>query len=136
MLGSSGAVGFAGYYSGFGSDPKDTNVSVCSDRTTDIFNLIEGNPYAGGTGTPPLASGTNIFNPNLDAPGVYVYNFTGLCEVVNVNVTVTVQQPPNSGISTQVAICENAAPIDLFTLLGPNADTGGDHGRMCWYRYF
>lgn len=125
MLGSSGAVGFAGYYSGFGSDPKDTNVSVCSDRTTDIFNLIEGNPDTGGTWTPPLASGTNIFNPNLDAPGVYVYNFTGLCEVVNVNVTVTVQQPPNSGISTQVAICENAAPIDLFTLLGPNADTGG-----------
>ena len=125
MLGSSGAVGFAGYYSGFGSEPKDSNIAVCSDRNTDLFNLIEGNPDPGGTWTPPLASGTGVFNPNLDAPGQYVYNFTGLCEIVNVTVTVSVQQALNPGTSTQTEICKNAAPIDLFTLLGPNAQTGG-----------
>ena len=125
MLGSSGAVGFAGYYSGFGSEPKDSNVAVCSDRNTDLFDLIEGNPDPGGTWTPPLASGTGVFNPNLDAPGTYVYNFTGLCEIVNVSVTVSVQQALNPGTSTNTEICKNAAPIDLFALLGPTAQTGG-----------
>lgn len=125
MLGSSGAVGFAGYYSGFGSEPKDTDIAVCSDRNTDLFDLIEGNPDPGGTWTPPLASGSGLFNPNIDTPGDYVYNFTGLCEIVNVTVSVTVQQALNAGANAQVELCKNSASINLFPLLGTNAQIGG-----------
>ncbi|ESU23722.1 hypothetical protein FEDK69T_11270 [Flavobacterium enshiense DK69] len=125
IFGSSGAVGFAAYYSGFGSEPKDTDVTVCSNTTTDLFTKIEGNPDPGGTWTPALASGTGVFDPAVDAPGVYNYNFTGLCEIVNVQVTVTVQQAQNPGNNAQIDVCKNSPTLDLFTLLGPTANTGG-----------
>lgn len=125
LFGSSDVAGFAGYYSGFGSEPKDTQVTVCSNTTTDLFTKIEGNPEPGGTWTPALASGTGIFDPAIDAPGVYNYNFTGFCAIVNVQVTVTVQQPQNPGTNAQITVCNNGATFDLFPLLGPGANTGG-----------
>jgi gliding motility-associated-like protein len=125
LFGSSGVVGFAGYYSGFGSEPRDTNVAVCSNTTTDLFDKIEGNPDPGGVWTPALASGTGVFDPAVDAPGIYNYNFTGLCEIVNIQVTVSIQQPLNPGVSTVKATCKNDLPFDLFALLGASANTGG-----------
>jgi len=125
VFGSSNAAGFAGYYSGFGSEPKDTNVAVCSDRSTDLFNLIDGNPDPGGSWTPALASGTGVFDPAVDLPGIYVYNFTGLCEIVDVTVTVSIQQALNPGVSTTKSVCYNSPSFDLFPLLGTNADLGG-----------
>lgn len=125
LFGSSGVVGFAGYYSGFGSEPRDTEVTVCSNTTTDLFEKIEGNPDPGGVWTPPLASGTGVFDPNVDTAGVYNYNFTGLCEIVNVQVTVTIQQALNPGNNNQKTVCKNDPTFDLFALLGPNASTGG-----------
>lgn len=125
LFGSSGAVGFAGYYSGFGSEPRDTNVAVCSNTTTDLFDKIDGNPDPGGVWTPALASGTGVFDPTVDLPGVYNYNFTGLCEIVNVQVTVTVQQASNPGTNTQITVCKNAPTFNLFALLGSGADTSG-----------
>lgn len=123
--GASGAVGFAGYYSGFGSEPRDTNVTVCSNTTTDLFDKIEGNPDPGGVWTPALASGTGVFNPAIDPPGTYTYNFTGLCEIVTLQVTVAVQQAANPGVSTQKTVCKNDLRFDLFALLGPTANAGG-----------
>lgn len=125
LFGSSGAVGFAGYYSGFGSEPRDTNVTVCSNTTTDLFEKIEGNPDPGGVWTPPLASGTGVFDPNVDTAGVYNYNFVGLCEIVNVQVTVTIQQALNPGTNNTRTVCKNDPTFDLFALLGPTASTGG-----------
>lgn len=125
LFGSSGAVGFAAYYSGFGSEPKDTQVAVCSNTTTDLFTKIDGNPEPGGTWTPPLASGTGVFDPAVDAPGVYNYNFTGLCAIVNVQVTVTIQQPQNPGNNAQIDVCNNNPTFDLFPLLGTGTNTGG-----------
>jgi len=123
--GANGAVGFAGYYSGFGSEPRDTNVTVCSNTTTDLFNAIEGNPDPGGVWTPALASGTGVFNPAVDLPGTYTYNFTGLCEIVTLQITITIQQALNPGTSSLKATCINDATFDLFALLGPTAATGG-----------
>ncbi|ESU29038.1 hypothetical protein FLJC2902T_10730 [Flavobacterium limnosediminis JC2902] len=123
--GNNGAVGFAGYYSGFGSEPRDTDVTVCSNTTTDLFPKIEGNPDPGGVWTPPLASGTGVFNPDVDMPGVYNYNFTGLCEIVNVQVTVSIQQALNPGNNNQREVCINDSSFDLFALLGSGASTGG-----------
>lgn len=125
LFGSSNVAGFAGYYSGFGSEPRDTEISVCSSTTTDLFSQIEGNPDPGGVWTPALSSGTGVFDPAIDPPGVYNYNFTGLCEIVNLQITVTIQQAPNPGTDNQKTVCKNDAAFDLFALLGPNADTGG-----------
>lgn len=125
LFGSSGAVGFAGYYSGFGSEPRDTNVAVCSNTTTDLFDKIEGNPDPGGVWTPALSSGTGVFNPAIDPPGIYNYNFTGLCAIVNVQVNVTIQQAPNPGTNAMKTVCKNDSTFDLFTLLGSSATPGG-----------
>lgn len=125
LFGSSNVAGFAGYYSGFGSEPRDTEIAVCSNTTTDLFSQIDGNPDPGGVWTPALASGTGVFDPAVDSPGIYNYNFTGLCEIVNLQITVTIQQAPNPGTNNQKTVCKNDAPFDLYALLGPNANTGG-----------
>ncbi|CAM3576599.1 T9SS type B sorting domain-containing protein [Flavobacterium saliperosum] len=125
LFGSSNVAGFAGYYSGFGSEPRDTEITVCSNTTTDLFGQIEGNPDPGGVWTPALSSGTGVFDPAIDPPGIYNYNFTGLCEIVNLQITVTIQQAPNPGNNNQKTVCKNDAAFDLFALLGPNANTGG-----------
>ncbi|WP_313804802.1 T9SS type B sorting domain-containing protein [Flavobacterium sp.] len=126
------ASGFAGYYSGFGSAPQDTNLSVCSDRTQNLFDAIIGNPGTGGSWTVPSGGAPlvdDIFDPNINTPGEYIYTFTKDCNAsaasFSVKVNVTIEQAPNAGANAQKEICKNDTPIDLFSLLGPNAETGG-----------
>ena len=119
------AVGFSGYYSGFGSEPRDTNAVICSSGPTNLLDAIDGNPETGGTWTPSLASGGDIFDPNVDLPGVYNYVYTGDCEIVDVDITVSIQQAPFAGTDVAIAVCNTDPVIDLSTLLGSNVTTGG-----------
>ena len=79
----------------------------------------------GGVWNPPLASGTDIFDPNIDPAGIYNYSYISTCAIVNVDIDVTIQQALNAGTNNTITICRDVAPFDLFTLLGPNATTGG-----------
>ena len=126
------AAGFAGYYSGFGSTPQDTNVSICSNSTKDLFTVINGNPGTGGTWTVPAGGSPlngNIFDPTINLPGEYIYTFTKSCNTalttVSVKVIVTIQQIKNTGVSTTTSSCVTTPSYSLFTLLGNTADTGG-----------
>lgn len=119
------AVGYSGYYSGFGSEPRDTDVAVCSNGTTNLLDEIDGNPETGGTWNPPLASGTDIFDPTVDLPGIYNYSYVGDCALVDVDITVTIQQAPFAGDDAVLVVCENDPQVDLFPLLGNNATIGG-----------
>lgn len=125
VFGASGAAGYGGYYSGFGSEPRDTNVTICSSGTTDLLDAIDGNPETGGVWTPALASGTDIFDPNVDLPGTYNYSYTATCANISVNITVAIQQAPNAGTNNAIAACTSDPNVDLFTLLGTNVTTGG-----------
>ncbi|WP_333808976.1 T9SS type B sorting domain-containing protein [Flavobacterium sp.] len=125
VFGYSGNAGYGGYYSGFGSKPRDTQAVVCSSGPVDLLDLIDGNPEPGGTWTPVLSSGTNIFNPNVDPPGIYNYVYNGDCEIVDVDITVTIQQANYAGTNTAITICSDAATFDLFTLLGTGVTLGG-----------
>ena len=96
------ASGYAGYYSGFGSNPQDTNVTVCSSSTEDLFEAIIGNPEINGTWTVPLGGSPlngNIFDPEINTPGEYIYEFTKDCNsaltTIPVKVNVAVQQAVN-----------------------------------------
>ena len=132
VFGSSGAAGYAGYYSGFGSAPTDTNVAVCSSTTTNLFDAINGNPEPGGIWTVP-AGGTpltgDVFDPGVNIAGEYTYSFTKNCNTsltsISVKVNVTIEQANNVGTSTTKNTCKNEVPFDLFTLLGTGVTTGG-----------
>jgi gliding motility-associated-like protein len=126
------SAGFAGYYSGFGSTPQDTNVTICSNSTKDLFAVINGNPGTGGTWTVPSGGSPlngNVFDPTINLPGEYIYTFTKSCNTalttVSVKVNVTLQQIKNSGINTTTSSCVTTPPYDLFSLLGSTAEVGG-----------
>jgi len=132
VFGSSGAAGYAGYYSGFGSAPQDTPVTVCSSTTTNLFDAINGNPGPGGTWTVPAGGAPlagNIFDPAINIAGEYNYAFTKTCNTaltfLNVKVNVTVEQANNAGTNTTKNTCKNEVPFDLFTLLGTGVTTSG-----------
>lgn len=125
------ASGFAGYYSGFGSIPQDSKVTVCSNTTQDLFDIINGNPDTGGIwavppGGKPLDG--NIFDSSVNSPGEYNYTFTKDCNTalttISVKVNVTIQQSKNAGSNNSITICADSNPFDLFSLLG-TADIGG-----------
>jgi gliding motility-associated-like protein len=126
------AVGFAGYYSGFGSTPQDTNVSVCSNSTKDLFTVITGNPGTGGTWSVPTGGSPlngNIFDPAINLPGEYIYTFTKSCNTalttISVKVIVSIQQIKNPGVSTTTSSCVTTPSYNLFSLLGNTAEVGG-----------
>lgn len=119
------AVGFSGYYSGFGSEPKDTNTIICSSGTTNLLDKIDGNLEAGGDWLPLLSSNGDIFDPAVDAQGIYNYTYDGECGLVSVFITVTIEQAPNAGIDNTIILCATDPQVDLFTLLGTNVTTGG-----------
>lgn len=132
VFGASGYAGFGGYYSGFGSLPKDTEINMCSSETIDLFNSIIGNPELGGTwtipfGAPPLSG--NNFIGSINTPGEYIYTFSKLCDNSNlqipIKVIVNVEQSLVAGNSNNINICNNDSNLDLFLLLGSGVSTGG-----------
>lgn len=132
VFGSIGVAGFGGYYSGFGSFPEDTNITLCSNETTNLFNEITGNPEPNGSWTVPAgapALNGNTFDASINTAGDYFYSFTKICDNANlpitVKVNVTIQQAPNVGTSTTYSTCVNASSVDLFDLLGNNITLGG-----------
>ncbi|WP_130735814.1 T9SS type B sorting domain-containing protein [Flavobacterium sp. J27] len=129
VFGSDGnASGYGGYYSGFGSQPRDTFIDICSNSTIDLYEAIEGNPLPNGSWNPALASGNNIYDPNIDAPGTYQYTYDITCDgftvTESVDITITIQTAPDVGSDTSKAYCTIDPDEDLFTLLGTSDSSG------------
>jgi hypothetical protein len=127
-------AGYAGYFSGFGSEPKATEVVVCTSTTEDLFEAIIGNPETGGTwtvptGGAPLTGNGNVFDPNINLVGEYIYSFTKTCSPFNrdfnISVKVTTEQANNVGTSTTKNTCKNETSFNMFPLLGTGVTTGG-----------
>lgn len=60
---------------------ENGNLTICvNSLPVDLFDSLEGTPHIGGTWSPSLSSGTNIFNPATDPSGVYTYKIdNGTC---------------------------------------------------------
>ena len=126
------ASGFAGYYSGFGSNPEDTDVTICSNETINLFEAIIGNPGENGTWTVPAGGAplnNNVFDPAINSAGEYIYEFTKDCNstptTIPVKINVMVVQAAFAGNDVSYSTCINANSTDLFSLLGTNVTTGG-----------
>lgn len=77
-----------------GTNGPDQN--LCStDAPIDLYTLLGGTPDGGGTWSPALTSGTDIFDPAIDTPGIYTYTVTNACGTatpaaqITINVTLT-----------------------------------------------
>lgn len=125
VFGFSGFAGYGGYYSGFGSEPRDTQVTVCSGYTVNLLEEIDGNPETGGIWTPALSSGTDVFDPTVDLAGIYNYSYIGTCAIIDVDIDVSIQTASVAGNDNSIVVCSNGNSFDLFNLLGPTAEIGG-----------
>ena len=107
---------------------NDTFIEICTtDAPFDLFASLNGNPDAGGTWTPELSSGSNIFNPLLDVAGAYTYTVSGTlnCSADSAIITVNVNTAVYAGEDSQISLCSNDLPINLFESLNGLPDSGG-----------
>jgi len=105
------------------------NAAFCvNSAPADLFLSLNGTPQRGGTWSPALASGTGVFNPAVDAAGIYTYTFEGSqpCDDDTATVTVTINPIPDAGEpGIAPPLCSNFPSVDLFTFLNGTPQTGG-----------
>ncbi|WP_299103403.1 gliding motility-associated C-terminal domain-containing protein [uncultured Winogradskyella sp.] len=104
-------------------------LEICSNDLTivDLFSNLGGSPETGGSWSPALSSGTGVFDPAVDAPGIYTYTITGTapCPDVSAEVEVIIIEEPNAGQNATLILCDNEGIVDLFTTLNGTPDAGG-----------
>jgi gliding motility-associated-like protein len=104
-----------------------TSLSVCcSDAAFDMFSLLTGGPQPGGVWSFNGQPHAPFFVPCLDLPGVYSYTVSGQapCAASTASLTISVVQPPQSGLPSSQLICGNSMPFVLLSAMG-GADFGG-----------
>jgi gliding motility-associated-like protein len=107
---------------------EDGSLDICAtDSPVDLFLSLGGTPDGGGTWSPALASGTGVFDPTVDAPGVYTYTVTGTvpCPDDTAQVSVSIVPPAEAGDNGTLELCSSDSPVDLFLSLGGTPDSGG-----------
>jgi len=111
------------------ADPGESaTVASCAVGTPiDLFSTIGGSPDAGGTWSGPNGPMSGTFQPGIDAAGIHTYFIPGQapCPNVSTTVSVSVETPPNAGLDGSTTLCPEAAPIQLFSLLGGTPDLNG-----------
>lgn len=106
----------------------DGSILLCIESASvNLFDSLGGTPESGGTWSPALASGTGVFDPSQDASGTYTYTVSGKssCPDATSTVTVAIDPIPDAGSDSQLEICANEAPLDLFENLNGSPDVGG-----------
>lgn len=108
---------------------KNGIIEVClSSPKKDLLTALNGNPDVGGFWTPSLESGTGIFNPLVDKPGIYTYTHKKNdlnCGERSAQVLVEVPSTLSAGLDAEITFCGENAPINLFTKLNGTPSSGG-----------
>jgi gliding motility-associated-like protein len=110
----------------------DNMISTCvSDGTIDLLTQLGGTPDTTGTWFPLLDSGTNIFDPTVDAAGTYTYTVTATSPcATNASATLDIQVDESAAptlISATLDFCatDNPTVMDL--------DTAVTGDMILWY---
>lgn len=106
----------------------DNAVTLCSiSNPVDLFEKLGPYADAGGFWTPALASETGVFNPEIDAPGIYTYTVVNSdCPNDSAEVNVIVSDDNDVGIGGEEVLCYSQTPLNLFTLLKGTPHVGGE----------
>ena len=89
-----------------------TAISVCeNDAAINLFDLLGTGAVLGGTWSPALSSGNNIYNPNVDPGGIYTYSIpaSGICERSFAEINITKEAVPQIIPITDYLLCDDAA---------------------------
>ena len=109
-------------------DPGKNNiVEFCpSSPIVDLVTLLNGNPEPGGVWSPALISGTGVFDPLNDAPGLYTYtHYDPICGERSAQLIVELPSRNNAGLDAEITICDKDTTVDLFDQLNGNPSPGG-----------
>lgn len=106
-------------------------ITVCSNAIGfAMIDRLSCSPAQGGIWTGPAPSTTpfsGVFIPGVSLPGSYTYTVTGLAPCQNASVTLSIAVSPaaNAGDDASTTLCNTGGAVNLFPLLGPNAQIGG-----------
>lgn len=108
-------------------------ITVCSsanafamvDSLVGTPSLINGQWRGPAPGNPVM---NGVFIPGTTAPGLYTYTVTGTppCANATASLNITVNPQPNAGDDASITFCKTDGVFNLFALLGPNAQPGGN----------
>jgi gliding motility-associated-like protein len=101
---------------------NDGSTTTCSTSLPILLsNLLTGNPDPGGIWIP-----SDTYTPGSGG-GQFLYVVSGAAPCPNDTATITVIEntSPDAGQSATLDLCTSDGPVDLFPLLGPNAQAGG-----------
>ncbi|MBK9175413.1 MAG: gliding motility-associated C-terminal domain-containing protein [Flavobacteriales bacterium] len=107
---------------------SDGLLAICSNGpATALINLLGGTPSVGGTWDGPAGPMSGVYDPALDASGVYTYTVAGVapCPSSSASVTVTENPLPSAGSNASATLCSTAPATPLVNLLGGTPDPGG-----------
>ncbi len=107
------------------------NGTLCTgDAPVQLFDLLGGNPDAGGAWSGPAGAMNGVFDPALSPAGTYSYIFSGgVCPAVSATVEMVVLAGPNAGQDNAVALCAAGPHVNLLGLLAGSPQPGGTwHG--------
>ncbi|WP_345275088.1 gliding motility-associated C-terminal domain-containing protein [Litoribaculum gwangyangense] len=112
----------------------DNSVALCRiDAPIDLFLSLGAAAQSGGTWSPALASGTGIFDPAIDAPGVYTYTVNAVTPCApdsTADIIVIVDDTPTPPVTnSNPEFCAADVPIvsDLNSLISST-------GTINWYQ--
>lgn len=110
----------------FAGEPQA--LPLCTtDAPVSLFDALMGQVSAGGVWTGPQGNVVDaLIDPTTVQVGTYTYSVDAVgCQPVSASVPVTVEQAVSAGTGGVIEVCENASPIPLNTLYGPDATPGG-----------
>ncbi|NNC48946.1 MAG: gliding motility-associated C-terminal domain-containing protein [Flaviramulus sp.] len=112
---------------------SDATAAICMiDGATDLFPSLGAGAQSGGTWSPALASGTGVFDPAVDAAGVYTYTVTAVAPCSpdsTAEITVTVNDSPTiivNDANPEYCLADNPTVADLASSIRPT-------GSVNWY---
>ncbi|WP_299548674.1 T9SS type B sorting domain-containing protein [Seonamhaeicola sp.] len=106
----------------------DGSLTICTyDLPVDLFDSLGDEADSGGYWIPELSSGTGVFDPMVDAPGVYTYIVSnGVCGDESAMVTVNLRtSDDNTEAYSTLELCFKSGPVNLFDHLEGASEPGG-----------
>jgi gliding motility-associated-like protein len=105
----------------------DAALTVCAGApAVPLGGLLVGADPGGSWTDPYGAPFTGPLDPSIAPAGAYTYTVSGvLCPADQAVLQLTIEPGPDAGADAFLAVCADAAPLDLFTQLGGSPDAGG-----------